>query len=58
MTILYDPKTKKPKPWIIITIILMPIALIIIALLILNNFVKKEKTGQPEEQGDILGEVK
>lgn len=49
MSAFYDPKTKKPKIWVMVFFVLIPIALFFIGLNVGKSFVKK-KAAEPKEE--------
>ena len=54
MTLFYDPKTRKAKPWIMVAFVLVPI-LVIGMIWFYGEFRKSQKDNQTEQEKDIFG---
>ena len=50
MTIFYDPQSRKPKVWIFVAFMLVPLVVIIIFLILGHQQAQKKNFGTQEEQ--------
>ncbi|MDP8211795.1 MAG: hypothetical protein P9X22_00705 [Candidatus Zapsychrus exili] len=57
MSIFYDPRTKKPKAWVIVFFILIPIILVLLGLNLGKTFIEKKDFKPVEVTEDIFKDL-
>ena len=54
MTVFYDPKKRKSKPWIFASLIILPVVLAVFGFIIGKQYAEKKKTDVGKEVKDIF----
>lgn len=56
MTLFYNPKTRKPHPWVILIFILIPILLVVLLFLIVKPTADKTGKANQTPERDIFSQ--